>query len=713
MSDIKAINVFAGILENIASGVWLSDKSDVIYYANKAVEAIAGVPVAQLVGAHVLTGFGETTLQYFKPLYIQAKETLRPVKYDAISVVTPGRRQSYQSGWIMPEVIDGTFNGMICTVEDITAKKAAEKGEEKFKVIFEQAPVGVEQFDQNGRLIEANAATLDMFGINSIESIKGFDLFEDPNISPDIRTDIKKGKSVKFESIFDFDVVKEKRLYDTTKSGKMYISVYVSPIIGDMETPRGYLAHVEDISERKQNELEYRTILGTTMDGFWLADRHGKMLDINDAYCHLIGYTREELLNMNISDIEAMENPEETALHIKRVIEAGHGRFETRHRRKDGSIVDVEISTNYTNIEGGRLFVFARDISERKRAEEKIRYVSFHDTITGLYNRAYGEEEIRRLDTGRELPISIIMGDVNYLKLTNDAFGHEEGDKLLKHVGLLMQSCCRNEDIIVRWGGDEFVMILPKTDCPAAEAVARRIKETKRGAIVDTVLHPSIALGIATKVNNKDDVYQILRAAENRMYTAKALESSYNQELIIDSLTQKLKNKTKVVGGLLQRAKSIFSQLGSRMELTDKEISDLNTSLLLHEFGKIAIPDAIFMKRGPLSPEEFEIVKQHSETGYRIARGLNDYAPVADTVLSVHEYWNGEGYPRNLIGDAIPYLSRILLVVIAYDAMTHERPYKFTFSHAEAIEELRRNAGKQFDPVMVELYIESATAVLR
>jgi PAS domain S-box-containing protein len=144
-------------------------------------------------------------------------------------------------------------------------------------------------------------------------------------------------------------------------------------LIKELVGLRQRIAELEKSETRsKLAEEEYKTILRTAMDGFWLTDTQGNFLDVNDAYCHLIGYSRDELLKMKIQDIEAAEKPEETVQHIQRVIEVGWDRFETRHRCKDGRIVDIEVSANYMDVGGGRFFVFLRDITERKRAERVI-----------------------------------------------------------------------------------------------------------------------------------------------------------------------------------------------------------------------------------------------------------------------------------------------------------------------------------------------------
>jgi PAS domain S-box-containing protein len=176
------------------------------------------------------------------------------------------------------------------------------------------------------------------------------------------------------------------------------VPIEINPQIIDYMGKRAELAVLRDITERRKAEEEYKTIISTSIDGFWITDMEGHFLEVNDAYCRLIGYSREELLKKKISDIEAAEKPEETAQRIQKIMRSGGDRFETQHKRKDGRIVGIEVSVNYMKEAGGRFFVFLRDITERKKAEEELKKINKE-----LKSKVEEFEKLNRLSVGREL----------------------------------------------------------------------------------------------------------------------------------------------------------------------------------------------------------------------------------------------------------------------------------------------------------------------
>lgn len=341
-----------------------------------------------------------------------------------------------------------------------------------------------------------------------------------------------------------------------------------------------------------------------------------------------------------------------------------------------------------------------RDISEKKKAERMIQYLSFHDQLTGLYNRAFFEKELIRLDIARSLPISIIMADVNGLKLANDAFGHLAGDELLKLAGDVFRKGCRQEDIVARWGGDEFVVILTKTDYETASRVCERIKDECTKAEMKPILL-SIGLGYATKVNEKQSIFETIKEAETLMYANKLKEGRVNRQKIIYSLLAK-RAEWDHNNELMMK---LCSQLANVYGLKDNQCEEIKLLAYIHDIGKVSIPLEIITKPSSLSEDEWEVIKKHSEIGYRIASTYPEYAHLAESVLTHHERWDGKGYPRKLKEEEIPIYARILCIVDAYDAMTSGRPYREALSSKEALREIEINGGYQFDPELTKLFI--------
>ncbi|MDS1029225.1 diguanylate cyclase [Bacillota bacterium LX-D] len=346
----------------------------------------------------------------------------------------------------------------------------------------------------------------------------------------------------------------------------------------------------------------------------------------------------------------------------------------------------------------------AVDITEIIKREKEITYLSYHDKLTGLYNRAFLEKELHRLDTEKKLPISLIMGDVNGLKLVNDVFGHQQGDKLLKLIAKILCASCRSQDIIGRWGGDEFVMLLPETPEPIANEICERIKR-HCNQYNCAEFSPSISLGYATKDKHNEDINSILTKAEDYMYKHKLLESRSHHNYILASMKKTLYERSCQIEEHADRIVEICKKVGSMMKLSGDQLNDLEVFAMLHDIGKIAIKDSILNKPGKLTEEEWLEMRKHPEIGYRIAQTVPELMPIAKYILAHHERWDGKGYPQGLKGKEIPLLARILAIADAYDAMTEDRPYRKAMSSVEAREELVRNAGTQFDPEILQYFL--------
>lgn len=341
----------------------------------------------------------------------------------------------------------------------------------------------------------------------------------------------------------------------------------------------------------------------------------------------------------------------------------------------------------------------------RKIQEEKLKYLSFHDHLTGLYNRRYFEEELLRLDNITNLPLTIVMGDVNGLKLVNDSFGHVVGDKLLKEVAKALKQECRASDTVARLGGDEFVVILPNTDIVEAEEIIKRIKQrsTQHKA---KALEISISFGYKIKRNSHEDIQGVLMAAEDSMYRYKLYESKSLRSKTIDLIMNALIEKSSRELMHSQRVSKICESIATMLGFEKEYVNQIRIAGLVHDIGKIGISETILNKPQRLNRDEWEVMQKHPEAGWRILNSVVEFTELAEFVLSHHERWDGKGYPRALKGDEIAMEARIIAIADSYDAMTSDRSYRKGMNEAEAIEEIKQCAGTQFDPEITKVFIE-------
>ncbi len=351
----------------------------------------------------------------------------------------------------------------------------------------------------------------------------------------------------------------------------------------------------------------------------------------------------------------------------------------------------------------GVVIVF-RDFSEYVLRQKQNEYLSFHDPLTGLYNRRFMEDAIKETDNKNNLPLTVMILDVNGLKLTNDAFGHKAGDALLKTVADILRNACRRSDVLARMGGDEFFILLPHTDEQKAEKIKQRIIKTAMKTKLDSIV-VSLACGYSVKSTVSENIDHIITAADNLMYKEKLKFGKTMRNETIETVLRNLNFKYDREQIHTERVSQYCEAIAAALQLNEKDISDIKIAGSLHDIGKIMVPPELLSKPGKLTAEEFDLVKRHPETGYQILKSVDEYVTLAKYLLYHHERWDGSGYPEGLQGKAIPLQSRIIAVADAYEAMTANRPYQTTRTGEEAKAELRKCAGTQFDPEIVDVFI--------
>ena len=347
------------------------------------------------------------------------------------------------------------------------------------------------------------------------------------------------------------------------------------------------------------------------------------------------------------------------------------------------------------------------DITDRKKAEEKLVYAAVHDGFTGVYNRKYFEDQKVRIGSTKRQSYAIVIMDINGVRIINDAFGFVEGDRLILETAKIIQACCFNNDILARTGGDEFSVLLHGNEKQVKkfiQCVKNRCNEYNEALLSKET---EISLSYGYGVTNKEKSIEIAqKEAFDSLNKNKMLDSRSYQNSIITSIMATMYERSHETKDHAERIATYCKKIGEKIELSQYDLDQLDLFSKLHDIGKIGIDDSILNKPGKLSSEEWIEMKKHPEIGYRIAMSTPELKSCADLILAHHERWDGKGYPQGLSGEEIPLLSRILAIADAYDAMMEDRVYRKSMTKSEAISEIQRNVGTQFDPKLAKIFLE-------
>jgi diguanylate cyclase len=472
---------------------------------------------------------------------------------------------------------------------------------------------------------------------------------------------------------------------------------------------------LERTNQKMRNE---RQLLYTTLhsigDGVICTDKWGTISMMNQVAQNLTGWDEKSAQGETFLTVFNVVNESTRVLQfdpVARVLETGAVVELANHSiliSKNG--VERPITDNAAPIRNGEgeiegvVLVF-RDVTDEKKHVSEIEYLSLHDQLTGLYNRRFYAEELKRLDTARRWPLTLVMGDVNGLKIINDSFGHEAGDKLIRKTAEILKQCFRADDILCRYGGDEFIAILPNTDASLAESIIRRVQQKiienqpDRGIL-------SVSFGLDTKTSADQPIHEVLKCAEDNMYKKKMIDSPSVRGATINTVINTLFEKNSREEAHSKRVSDLATRLAISLKLPSAQIDKVRTAGLMHDIGKIIVPDDVLDNPGSLTETEQANIRKHPEIGFRILNCSPEMAELSQAILQHHERWDGKGYPNGIAGKEIDICARIIAIADAYDAMTSSRPYRDALPAETAMSEILANADKQFDPELADIFVK-------
>ncbi|MCI9540611.1 MAG: diguanylate cyclase [Lachnospiraceae bacterium] len=338
-----------------------------------------------------------------------------------------------------------------------------------------------------------------------------------------------------------------------------------------------------------------------------------------------------------------------------------------------------------------------------RREKAHLEYYSKYDELTGVFSRSYFEEKLDEICQKGEYPIAIISGDMNNLKMMNDVFGHQYGDYMLENLGEILRKEAKPSYIIGRCGGDEFGIVIPFVAKDEAEDYCNRVNQACQNT-KECMVPPTVAFGYQVMESAYEEVRKVMKTADEIMYKAK-MQKKQGQN-INSEILEVLFYRNYLSREQIKESVERIERFAKYANLDEHEIEILKFSAQIQDVGLIAVPEAVVKKQGLRTPEEKAEMEKHTEIGYRLAKMYEESFPVAKIILQSHECWHGLGYPNHLKGNEILYEARFLYLVTAYSYWVYPKTNHVSLEPKIARERLKEQAGKQFDPVLTEQFLE-------
>ena len=657
----------------------------------------------------------------------------------------------------------GNIIAAIEVVEDVTEHRQADEvlreSQQQLKAIFDGIPDIAWMKDKESRFIIANEPLAKAAGMAPEDMVGKVDLGIWPKkLAEKYRADDKEVMKTGKQKFIEEPIVRK----DGTTQ---FLETVKTPVYNDKGEVIGTIGIARDITERSKlqerlriSEEKYRKLFEEANDAIFIGEvKTGRILDANSQAERLLGRSKEEICRMHQSQLHPPEEKERYKAIFKEDVFVGRGtHLDAEVIDKKGKRIPISISASVQEI-GGRKIVMGifRDMSEFRRIEsekKEAESLALVDPHTQLYNYRYFQRRIHsefEAAKRRGAPLSLLMVDIDYFKSINDAYGHEYGDAVLQEFAVLLQHACRGIDVVARFEGEGFAIILPDTDEKGAVSFSERIQNViKRHRFgkhrvrlmisIGAVSCPSEGINSVDKlVTNADQCVQMAKEkGGNTIFVYEQLRHRGLKPPAIDKDSQRrVKEVSRKFVKLIQRnkqntieavyalahtvgAKNAYTEehsedmvhyateIGKKLKLSEEELEDLKHGAMLHDIGKLGISDKILLKRGKLTKKEYEVIKKHPHIGADIIRPVHFLKSVVPIILHHHERFDGAGYGSRLKGEEIPLGARIVAIVDVYQALVSNRPYRKAYSKKEAIDIIKEESGRHFDPKIAKVFLE-------
>ncbi|MDF9409108.1 PAS domain S-box protein [Pelotomaculum isophthalicicum JI] len=661
------------IVETANEGIWIIDSNEEITFTNKKLNELFGYTNEEMIGRSIKS-LMDDEYRYKIKREIEdgnSQSKITEAKY---------QRKDGTELWVIISSSrlydhDGCFIGDLGMLTDITLRKKTEnalkESEEQLRLIIENSQDAIAKIGKSGKFEYLSP---------SIKNITGY--------APEERLERSA-----FELIHPDDLDRVMTTYETliklSSSGKaeyrlrhadghyIWLETTGNVLFNEYGEATGAIMIKRDITGRKLAEEKLReahqqlkAVIEFLPDQIFVVDKEKKIIAWNKAIEECTGISKAEVLGKDDSTFAVKIYGESRPLLIDLTfIDSQEIELEHISRYNNFKIIDNVLHgetfiQSLFNGRGAHIWITAaplydskgnqvgaiettRDITERKQMEEKLKYLSLHDSLTGLYNRAYFDEEMLRLGGGRYLPLGFIVCDVDGLKLVNDTMGHKSGNNLLVKAANIIKSCFRSGDMIARIGGDEFVVLLPCAEKRTVENACRRLQEAiENHNKTNSELPLSLSIGFAVSNDtHTKSPNELFIEADLNMYREKLSHNQSTRSIIVKTLSKTLEVRDFTTEGHAERMQKLVVRLATACGLPDYRLNDISLFALFHDLGKIGVPDRILFKPSSLTENEYLEMIKHCEIGYSIANSVPDLIPIADWILKHHEWINGGGYP--------------------------------------------------------------------